>query len=75
MTRVLEKNNIHTVVSAINMMHLGGHGPREIDLIRAADDASKTTRRMISSDWGPSHIKEYTLKKISFPPYLRHWVF
>ena len=63
LTRVLEDNNIHTVVSAINMLHLvhlGGHGPREIELIRAAD-ASKTTKRMISSDWGPPHIKEYDL--------------
>lgn len=57
-TRVLEENNIHTVISAINMMHMGGPPPLEIELIRAAD-ASKTTKRMISSDWGPPHIKEY----------------
>ena len=60
LTRVLEDNNIHTVISAISMMHMGGHGPREIEFIRAAD-ASKTTKRMISSDCGPPHVKEYSL--------------
>ena len=56
-TKVLEENNVHTVISAITMLHMGGPEPKEVELIRAAD-ASKVTKRMISSDWGPPHIKE-----------------
>lgn len=66
-TRVLEENNVHTVVSAIMMMSNGGPPPREIELIRAAD-ASKVTKRMISSDWGPPHKKEYTRPAGHNPP-------
>ena len=39
------------------MFTTDGSVPMEIELIRAAD-ASKTTKRMISSDWGLPHIKE-----------------
>lgn len=54
-TKALEDNNVHTVISTINMMPSPGQTPPEIELIRAAD-ASKTTKRIISSDWGvPSH--------------------
>lgn len=57
LTRVLEENNVHTVISAMTMLHVGGSVPREIELMHAAD-ASKTTKRMISSDWGPPHTEE-----------------
>jgi nucleoside-diphosphate-sugar epimerase len=52
-TRALEGNNVHTVISAISMMILDGTNP-EISLIAAAD-ASKATRRIISSGWGIPH--------------------
>lgn len=58
LTRVLEENNVHTVISAIMMLRYGSEGPREIELIRAAD-ASKVTKRMVSSHWGPPHTAEY----------------
>ncbi|KAK5651245.1 hypothetical protein OQA88_12653 [Cercophora sp. LCS_1] len=48
---VLEANNIDTVISGIAMHSEDGSTPNEIELIRAAD-ASKTTKRMISSEWG-----------------------
>ncbi|KAI8278159.1 hypothetical protein K4K60_006490 [Colletotrichum sp. SAR11_57] len=44
-TKALEDNNVHTVISAINMMPPPGQVPQEIELIRAAD-ASKTTKRI-----------------------------
>ncbi|KAF3360974.1 hypothetical protein VD0004_g8925 [Verticillium dahliae] len=56
-TKVLEANNVHTVVSAITMMLPDGSVPPEEDLIRAAD-ASKTTKRIISSGWGIPHSPE-----------------
>lgn len=59
-TKVLEANNVHTVVSAITMMLPDGSVPPEEDLIRAAD-ASKTTKRIISSGWGIPHSPEYVL--------------
>lgn len=57
LTRILEEHNVHTVISAIMMLRYGDNGPQEIELIRAAD-ASKTTKRMISSHWGPPHTEE-----------------
>ncbi|KAF9870624.1 hypothetical protein CkaCkLH20_11930 [Colletotrichum karsti] len=53
-TKALEDNNVHTVISTINMMPPSGEAPPEIELIRAAD-ASKTTKRIISSGWGIPH--------------------
>ncbi|KAL0938320.1 nmra-like family protein [Colletotrichum truncatum] len=53
-TKILEDNNVHTVISAINMMPPPGQVPQEIELIRAAD-ASKTTKRIITSGWGVPH--------------------
>lgn len=50
LTEALEINNVHTVISTMNMLPVEGR-PHEIELIRAAD-ASKATRRMISSSWG-----------------------
>ena len=50
LTKILEDNNDHTVISALVMMPNSG-GPLELNLIRAAD-ASKTTRRMIPSEYG-----------------------
>lgn len=51
LTKMLEDNNVHTVISAITMMPIDGSTPKEVELIHAAD-ASKTTKRLISSDWG-----------------------
>jgi ribosomal protein L12E/L44/L45/RPP1/RPP2 len=49
--KVLEDNDIHTVISALAMHSADGKPPTEIELIRAAD-RSKTTKRLISSAWG-----------------------
>ncbi|KAK3369846.1 hypothetical protein B0H63DRAFT_551718 [Podospora didyma] len=57
-TKTLEGNNVHTAISAINMSPFDGSTPTEIELIRAAD-ASKTTKRMITSDWGVPHKDEH----------------
>jgi uncharacterized protein YbjT (DUF2867 family) len=53
----LEQNNVDTVISAIMMMPGPGGDPKEIQLIRAAD-LSKTTKRVISSDYGLPHSEE-----------------
>lgn len=57
LTHVLEENNVHTVISALQMFQPGGSAPGEIELIRAADTSS-ATKRIISSDWGPPSTKE-----------------
>ncbi|KAM0330847.1 hypothetical protein ACHAQA_003802 [Verticillium albo-atrum] len=67
-TKLLEDNNVHTVVSAINMMALDGVPP-EIELIRAAD-ASKTTKRIISSGWGVAHTADQVTQLASVGPKL-----
>jgi hypothetical protein len=52
LTKTLQDNNVDTVISALSMRpDRSGDLPKEVELIRAAD-ASKTTKRMISSDWG-----------------------
>lgn len=57
LTKVLEENIVHTVISALTMLPApGSDGPKEIELIRAAD-ASRTTKRMILSDWGLPHTE------------------
>ncbi|KAM0247106.1 hypothetical protein ACHAQJ_009961 [Trichoderma viride] len=50
LANTLETYGVHTVISTINMRTTEGEPP-EIELIRAAD-ASKSTKRMISSEWG-----------------------
>ncbi|KAF4835525.1 Oxidoreductase BOA1 [Colletotrichum tropicale] len=65
-TKALEDNNVHTVISAINMMPPPGQVPQEIELIRAAD-ASKTTKRIISSGWGIPH-NENQVKELGSVP-------
>ncbi|KAH6961727.1 hypothetical protein BKA56DRAFT_424379, partial [Ilyonectria sp. MPI-CAGE-AT-0026] len=70
LTKVLEENNVHTVISAQTMLPTpGSGGPKEIELIRAAD-ASKTTKRMISSDWGLPHTEAHAKQLPSVPPRL-----
>ncbi|KAF4898137.1 Oxidoreductase BOA1 [Colletotrichum viniferum] len=69
-TKALEDNNVHTVISAINMMPPPGQLPQEIELIRAAD-ASKTTKRIISSGWGIPHNESQTKELGSVPHKLR----
>lgn len=48
-TRVLEENNIHTVISAVSFMP--GTGENHEDRLIKAADASKTTKRFIPSNW------------------------
>lgn len=55
--KALEENNIHTLISAMTMVPSDGSSPKEVELIRAAD-ASQTTKRMVSSDWGLPHTEE-----------------
>lgn len=62
-TKALEDNKVHTVISAINMMPPPGQVPQEIELIRAAD-ASKTTKRIISSGWGIPHNERSVLNPL-----------
>lgn len=50
LTKILEHNNVHTVVSTLSMMP-NAAGALEQTLIRAAD-ASKTTKRLIPSEFG-----------------------
>ncbi|KAH7153502.1 hypothetical protein EDB81DRAFT_932079 [Dactylonectria macrodidyma] len=50
LTRVFEKNNIDTVISALFTMPVAGVAP-EVCLIQAAQ-GSKPTRRFIPSNWG-----------------------
>ncbi|KAF0326764.1 hypothetical protein K4K61_009368 [Colletotrichum sp. SAR11_59] len=69
-TKALEDNNVHTVISAINMMPPPGQVPQEIELIRAAD-ASKTTKRIISSGWGIPHNESQTKELGSVPNKLK----
>jgi hypothetical protein len=56
LTKILEDNNVHTVISALAMMPNAG-GPLELNLIRGAD-ASKTTRRMVPSEFGHPQREE-----------------
>jgi len=49
--KVLEDNNIETVISGIAMHSIDGSTPHEIELIQACD-RSKVTKRLISSEWG-----------------------
>ncbi|VUC30091.1 unnamed protein product [Clonostachys rosea] len=60
LTKTLEDNNVDTVISTIFMMpSFTGDLPKEVEIIRAAN-ASKTTKRMISSDFSfnlkPEHV-------------------
>ncbi|KAK3319634.1 hypothetical protein B0T19DRAFT_432790 [Cercophora scortea] len=49
LTKTLEDHNVHTLISAI-VMWTKENGAAEVNLIKATD-ASRTTKRMISSDW------------------------
>ncbi|KAK4446799.1 isoflavone reductase [Podospora aff. communis PSN243] len=68
-TKVLEDNNIDTVISGIAMHSIDGSRPHELEMIRAADK-SKTTKRMISSDWG-TPVKEEDIGAI--PSIIHKW--
>ncbi|KAH7254699.1 hypothetical protein FSOLCH5_011310 [Fusarium solani] len=54
LTKVLEDNNIETVISTLNTM---GVADPELNLIAAADQA-KTTRRFVPSIWGAKYTQE-----------------
>jgi hypothetical protein len=56
LAKILEDENVDTVISALAMMP-NAAGPLEPNLIRAAD-ASKTTRRMVGSEYGFLQHKE-----------------
>lgn len=47
--RLLEANDVHTVISAINLRSAEG-GDAEVDLVAAAARSS-TTKRFMASDW------------------------
>ncbi|KAK1509223.1 uncharacterized protein CCOS01_15739 [Colletotrichum costaricense] len=68
--KILEEHNVHTVISAINMMPPPGETPLEFELIRAAD-ASASTKRMISSGWGVPHNESQGSQLGSVPNKLR----
>ncbi|KAK3985330.1 isoflavone reductase [Cladorrhinum sp. PSN332] len=70
--KVLEENNIETLISAIAMHSPDGRPPNEIEVIRAAD-LSKVTKRLISSEWGVP-VTEAQLGTIpSVPQKLAAW--
>ncbi|KAI1746693.1 NAD(P)-binding protein [Xylaria castorea] len=50
LTQVLEDNNVHTLISALTFNDQGGVPP-ELQLVLAAD-ASKTTKRFVTNNWG-----------------------
>ncbi|KAH7020775.1 uncharacterized protein B0I36DRAFT_296210 [Microdochium trichocladiopsis] len=52
-TRVLEENNIHTIVSALSFMP--GNGDNYEDRLALAADASGPTKRFIASNWALGH--------------------
>ena len=54
LTQLFEKHNVHTIISTFGM---NGPTPPELELIQAAE-ASQTTKRFISSDWGLPHTEE-----------------
>ena len=56
LTKSLEAHEVHTVISALVMMP-NAAGPLEPNLIRAAN-ASKTTRRLIPSEFGFPQYEE-----------------
>ncbi|KAL7911437.1 NAD(P)-binding protein [Trichoderma velutinum] len=57
LAKTLEAHGVHTIISTINMRTTEGEPP-EIEFIRAAD-ASKSTKRIISSEWGiPSTVDQ-----------------
>jgi hypothetical protein len=49
--KLLEDHNVHTVVSGISTHATEVGAPQEAELVRAAD-LSRTTKRIISSQWG-----------------------
>lgn len=57
--KVLETNNVHTVISAIQVMGPQSGGA-EINLVRAAVK-SNPTKRFISSDWGIPFPEVYVI--------------
>ncbi|KAF4464319.1 Nmra-like family [Fusarium albosuccineum] len=62
LTSLLEKNNVHTVISVVN--NITGDNSSEMDLIRAAD-RSNATKRFIPSYFGAHYSTE---QYESFPP-------
>ncbi|KAH7127739.1 hypothetical protein B0J13DRAFT_645737 [Dactylonectria estremocensis] len=70
LANILEAHDVHIVVSALTMMSMSGApGPSEIPLIRAVD-ASKVTKRIVSSDWGFPHTPENAAGLSSIGPKL-----
>ena len=65
-TKTLEDNNVHTIVSSIAMLTFDNSTPGEFALIEAAD-ASKPTKRYLTSDWGTPTTPEYA--KVPCPPH------
>ncbi|KAL6407494.1 nmra-like family protein [Ilyonectria robusta] len=70
-TKTLEDHGIDTVISAITTLIGPGLSP-EIGLIRAAD-ASKATKRFISTGWGIPHKEEHRAQFMTVPSKLDAW--
>ncbi|KAI9147443.1 NmrA-like family protein [Paramyrothecium foliicola] len=67
LTKILEDHNVHTIVSGLSMLPApGGPPPGEVALIQAAD-ASRTTKRIVSSDWGAPFQEGDASKLASIP--------
>lgn len=59
LTKSLEDNDIHTVISALAMPYAGEANP-ETNLIEAAA-ASRATKRLIPNGWAVPYTQEYVL--------------
>ncbi|KAF2793798.1 NAD(P)-binding protein [Melanomma pulvis-pyrius CBS 109.77] len=57
LTKVLEKYQIHTVISAL-ALHIHGVGKSQVNLIRAADK-SPVTKRFVASSWAVRAPEKY----------------
>ncbi|KAM0436651.1 hypothetical protein ACHAPT_002360 [Fusarium lateritium] len=61
LTQLLKEQNVHTVISTVIRAARDGSPPPEPEIIRAAD-ASRPTKRIISSDWGIPHVAAHSLQ-------------
>ena len=58
LSNTLDALGVHTIISAMsNYDDFAGNKPRNVELIRAAE-ASKTTRRILSSHWAAPYSEK-----------------
>ncbi|OLN93245.1 Isoflavone reductase IRL 2-like protein [Colletotrichum chlorophyti] len=62
-TKALEDNDVHTVISAINMMPPTGEAPKEFELIQAADSSKATKSQINRLGSVPHKLRAKTLLK------------